>query len=68
MTLVCKSLGIGDGIVNPMYGCGVKMAPDINPIYVGFERSCPRDSENVSYVDGGERDKKRDIFLLHKGS
>ena len=32
MTLVCKSLGIGDGIVNPMYGCGVKMAPDINPI------------------------------------
>ena len=33
-----------------------------------MERSCPRDSENVSYVDGGERDKKRDIFFLHKGS
>ena len=29
------------------------MAPDINPIYAGFERSCPRDSKNVSYVDVG---------------
>ena len=44
MTLVWKSVGIWDGIVNPIYGCGVKMAPDINPIYAGFERSCPRDS------------------------
>ena len=49
MTLV----GIWDGIVNPIYGCGVKMAPDINPIYAGFERSCPRNSKNVSYVDVG---------------
>ena len=32
---------------------GVKMAPDINPTYAGFERSCPRDSINVSYVDVG---------------
>ena len=32
---------------------GVKMAPDINPIYAEFERSCPRDSKNVSYVDVG---------------
>ena len=53
MTLVCKSEGIWDGIVNPSYGCGVKMAPDINPIYAGLERSCPRDSKNVSYVDVG---------------
>ena len=51
MTLVCKSVGIGDGIVNPIYGCGVKMAPDINPIYAGLQRSCPGDSKNVSYVD-----------------
>ena len=29
MTLVCKSVGIWDGTVNPIYGCGVKMAPDI---------------------------------------
>ena len=29
------------------------MAPDINPIYVGLERFCPRDSKNVSYVDVG---------------
>ena len=29
------------------------MAPVINPIYAGFERSCPRDSKNVSYVDVG---------------
>ena len=53
MTLVWKSVGIWDGIVNPIYGCGVKMAPDINPINAGLERSCPRDSKNVSYVDVG---------------
>ena len=53
MTLVCKSVSILDGIVNPIYGCGVKMTPDINPIYVGLERSCPRDSKNVSYVNVG---------------
>ena len=53
MTLIYKSLGIGDDIINPIYGCGVKMAPDINPIYAGLERSCPRDSKNVSYVDVG---------------
>ena len=35
MTLVYKSVGIWDGIVNPIYGCGVKMTSDINPIYAG---------------------------------
>ena len=50
MTLVCKSLGIWDGIVNPIYGCGVKITPDINPLYSGFGRSCPRDSKNESFV------------------
>ena len=50
--IVCKS-GIWDGIVNHIDGCGVKMAPGINPIYAGLERSCPRDSKNVSYVDVG---------------
>ena len=39
MTLVCKSVGIWDGIVNPIYGCGVKMAPDINPMYAGLKMS-----------------------------
>ena len=53
MTLVCKSVGIWDGIVNPIYGCGVRMAPDINPIYAGLERSCPGNSKNVSNVDVG---------------
>ena len=53
MTLVCKSVGIWDGIVNPIYGCGVKMAPDINPIHAGVERSCPQASKNVSCVDVG---------------
>ena len=28
----------------------VEKTPDINPIYVGLERSCPRDTKNVSYV------------------
>ena len=50
MTLVCKSVGIWDGIVNPIYGCGVKMAPDINPIYAGFERSCPDVSKKVWHL------------------
>ena len=36
MTLVCKSVGIGESIVNPIYGYGVKMAPDINRIYAGL--------------------------------
>ena len=49
MTLVCKSVGIWDGI----YGCRVRMTPGINPIYAGLERSCPRHSKNVSYVDVG---------------
>ena len=32
MTLVYKSVGIWDGIVNPICGCGVKITQDINPI------------------------------------
>ena len=50
LTLVCKSVGIWDSIVNPLYGFGVEITPDINSINVGLERSCPRDSKNVSYV------------------
>ena len=53
MALVCKSGGIWDGIVNPIYGCGVKMTPDINPIYTGLESFCPRNSINVSNVGVG---------------
>ena len=48
-----KSVGIWGGIVNPIYGCRVRMTPGVNPIYPGLERSCPRDSKNVSYVDIG---------------
>ena len=53
MTLVYKYIGIRDGIFNPIYGCGVEITPDINSTYVGLERSCPRDSNNVSYVGVG---------------
>ena len=53
MTLVSKSFDFCDDIVNPIYRYGVEITPDINPIYVGLERSCPRDSKNVSYVDVG---------------
>ena len=53
MTLVCKFLGIWDGIVNPIYGLGVQMTPDIYLKYAGLERCCPRDFKNVSYVDVG---------------
>ena len=53
MTHVWKSVGILDGIVNPISECGVEIIPDINPIYVVLERSCSRDSKNVSCVDVG---------------
>ena len=46
--VLTRSTGIWDGIVNSIYGCGVKITPDINPIYYGLERSCPRDSKIVS--------------------
>ena len=51
MTSVCKSVGFWDCIINPIYGCGVKITQDVNPIYVGLESSCLRDSKNVSFVD-----------------
>ena len=47
MTLECKSVGIWDGIVNPIFGCEVEITPDINPMYVGLERSCPTDSKDI---------------------
>ena len=31
----------------------IKITPDINPTYVGIERSFPDDSKNVSFVDMG---------------
>ena len=37
ITLVCKCVGIWDGIVNPIYGCMVRMAQGINPIYAGLK-------------------------------
>ena len=53
MTLALKSHGIGDSLINPICRCSVKIMPDINPIYVGIERSYPDDSKNVSFVDMG---------------
>ena len=53
MTIVSKSVDIWDVIVNPIYRYGFEKTPDINPIYVGLERSCPRDTKNVSYVGIG---------------
>ena len=50
MTLVSNSVDICDGIVNPIYRYVVEITPNINPLCVGLERSCPRDSKNVSYV------------------
>ena len=35
MTLLSKSVDIGDVIVNPIYGCGIKIATNINPMCVG---------------------------------
>ena len=65
MTLVCKSVGIGDGIVNPIHRYGVEITPDINPRYVGLERSCPRDSKNVPYVGMGLVKTCLDLILSY---
>ena len=48
--ILSKSVDIWDDIVNPIYRYVVEINPDINPIYVGLERSCPLDSKNISYV------------------
>ena len=52
-TLVCKSHGIGDSLINPIYRFIVKINQDINPIYVGIERSFPDVSKHVSFVNMG---------------
>ena len=30
--------------------CGVKMAPDFNPVYAGLERFCPDVSKNIQHL------------------
>ena len=50
ITLVCKSVDIWDGIVNPIYGCRVRMTQSINPIYAGLERPCPDVSKKVWHL------------------
>ena len=67
MTLVCKSVGIWDGIVKPIYGCGVEITPDINPIYVGIEMSFPDNSKNVSFIDMGLEKAVDNLKLLVGG-
>ena len=47
------SSSICNDIVNPIYGSGVKMTQDINPIYVRLGRSYPMNSKNISFVDIG---------------
>ena len=46
MTLVCKSCGIGNNTINPIYEGGDKITPDIgnnvfNPIYDGGVKTTP---------------------------
>ena len=50
MTLLYKSLGILVGIDNHVYECGIKITPDINPIYGGLGKSCHRDSKNYHFL------------------
>ena len=38
--------------INPINGSGVKITLDINPIYVGLERSSPRESKDVGLLGG----------------
>ena len=67
--LLTLSMGVGlklPPFINPLcgqmgrpcpdvsiYRYGVEITPDINPIYVGLEMSCPWDSKNVSNVGVG---------------
>ena len=51
--------------LNPIFGCGVEMTPDINPLYVGMERSCSRDSKNVPYVGMGLVKTCLDLILSY---
>ena len=53
LTIVWKSHGIGNSLINPIYRCSVMITADINPIYVGIERSFPDDSKNVSFAEMG---------------
>ena len=42
-----------DCIANPIFGCGIKITPEVDPLYVWLEKSSPCDSKNVSFVDVG---------------
>ena len=52
-TCMYKSQGNGDKFLNPIYGCGGDITPDVNPNCVGMERYCPKVSKNVLVVDIG---------------
>ena len=43
------------------------MTPGINPKYAGLERSCPRDSKNVPYVDVGLVKTCLDLIETYRG-
>ena len=45
----------------------VRINLDINPIYDGLERSCPRVSKNVSYVDVRLVQTGLDLILSYGG-
>ena len=53
MKLECDSQGTGYKFLNPIYGCGGNITPDVNPKCVGIERYCPKDSKTVSVVEIG---------------
>ena len=55
MTLVCKSVGI----VNPIYGCGVIITQDINPIQCVQEK-VKKSNHLVWY-----KNKVEFLFLAH---
>ena len=47
MTLVCKSLGIGNSIFNPIYESEDKVIPDINPKCGQMHSPCPDNSKKI---------------------
>ena len=47
MTLVCKSLGIGNNIFDPIYDSGDKIALDMNPKCSQMHWPCPDNSKKI---------------------
>ena len=47
VTIVCRSYVIGHKFINPIFECGVKQPPEINPKCGQMDRPCPEVYNNI---------------------